>query len=99
MLTLPLPAIRRFLGARGPVRQPPNLIYRLRAWPELAQARRTADLYQVLSVMSNRPVTRQWIALRLRLEPAQVDALLRPLVASGAVEVIDPARFAVKPSL
>jgi hypothetical protein len=98
MLTLPLPAIRRLLGtAAAPVRQSPNLIYRLRAWPELAESRRTADLYQVLSVMSNRPVTRQWIALRMRCTPEQVDALLRPLIESGAVDVIDPARFDLRP--
>jgi hypothetical protein len=97
MLTLTLPSIRRFFSTPPPALQAPTVIYHLRAWPDLAESSRTADFYQVLSVMSNRPVTRQWIALRLRMEPAQVDALLRPLIASGAVDVIDPARFEIKP--
>jgi hypothetical protein len=96
MLSLSLPSIRRFLGAPHAAQQAPNFIYRLRAWPDLDELARTAEVYQVLSVMSSRPVTRQWIALHTRMEPEQVDALLARLVASGAVDVIDPARFAVK---
>jgi hypothetical protein len=97
MASLSLPVLRRFLGTRAPAGKAPNLIYRLRAWPELAESRRKAEIYQVLSVMSNRPVTRQWIALRMHMEPAQVDTLLRPLIASGAIEAIDPARFGISP--
>jgi hypothetical protein len=93
MLSFALPTLRRFLGAAPPAQENRNLIYRLRAWPDLAEAGRTAGVYQLLSVMSNRPVTRQWIAMRSRMEPRQVDALLRQLVAAGAVDVIDPARF------
>jgi hypothetical protein len=48
----------------------------------------------MLSVMSNRPVNRQWIQTRTRMTVQQLDDLLRYLVLDGAVEVIDPARFA-----
>jgi len=93
MLSLSLPTFRRFLGMRPPAQVPRNLIYRLRAWPDLAETRRTAGVYQLLSVMSNRPVTRQWIAIRSRMEPWQIDALLRQLEDAGAIDVIDPSSF------
>jgi hypothetical protein len=71
-----------------------NLIFRLRAWPSLPENGRTAEVYRILSVMSNRPVNRQWLLSRLELAPRQLDALLHQLVAQGSVEVIDPAQFA-----
>lgn len=71
-----------------------TLIFRLRAWPELPEHGRTADIYRILSVMSHQPVTRQWLLANSRMDLQQLDALLQQLVAEGAVEVIDPARFA-----
>ena len=44
--------------------------------------------------MSSRPLNRQWILAHTRIEAPQLEELLRTLVAQGAVEVIDPARFA-----
>ncbi|GAB3656939.1 hypothetical protein [Ramlibacter alkalitolerans] len=72
----------------------PELIFRLRAWPRLPENGRTAEVYRILSVMSNQPVNRQWLLGRFRLAPQQLDALLQQLVAQGSVEVIDPAAFA-----
>jgi hypothetical protein len=72
----------------------PDLIFRLKAWPQLRDAGRTADIYRMLSVMSSRPVNRQWLLANFRLAPPQLDDLLVELVAQGCVEVIDPARFA-----
>jgi hypothetical protein len=80
------PRRERTLGA--------HLIFRLRAWPSLPENGRTAEVYRMLSVMSNQPVNRQWLLGRFHLAPRQLDALLAQLVAQGSVEVIDPARFA-----
>jgi hypothetical protein len=103
MLTLTLDAMRRMFGPRGtgsfaatrPATRVPgaDLIYRLKAWPELTEPGRTAEIYRMLSVMSSRPVNRQWILTRTRMEPRQLEALLRKWVSEGAIEVIDPARF------
>ncbi|MBA2676554.1 hypothetical protein [Ramlibacter sp.] len=71
-----------------------ELIYRLKNWPDLPPAGKTADVYRVLSVMSNRAVNRTWILATCRLAPHEVDALLRWLVRQGAVEVIDVSHFA-----
>lgn len=71
-----------------------DLIFRLRAWPQLPEDGRTAEVYRMLSVMSNQPVNRQWLLARFRMAPQQLDALLQHLVAEGSVEVIDPVRFA-----
>jgi hypothetical protein len=74
-----------------------GLIYRLKHWPDLAEASKTADIYRTLSMMSHRPVNRRWILSTSRMSPAQVDALLRRLVADGAVEVTDTSAFAAQP--
>jgi hypothetical protein len=71
-----------------------DLIFRLRAWPQLPEDGRTAEVYRMLSVMSNQPVNRRWLLGRFQLGPQQLDALLQQLVAQGSVEVIDPAQFA-----
>jgi hypothetical protein len=71
-----------------------NLIFRLKAWPQLREPGRTAEIYRMLSVMSSQPVNRQWLLARFRVPPQQLDELLVQLVAQGCVEVIDPARFA-----
>jgi hypothetical protein len=71
-----------------------DLIFRMRAWPSLPEHGRTAAVYRMLSVMSNQPVNRQWLLARCRMAPQQLDALMQHLVAEGAIEVIDPARFA-----
>lgn len=105
MLKHTLATMRRLFGLPGQgfafaehdgAGRPPRttLIYRLRAWPLLPDADRTADIYRVLSVMSSRPLNRQWMLSNSRLAAPQLDALLQRLVDAGAVEVIDPARFA-----
>jgi hypothetical protein len=70
-----------------------NLIFRLKAWPQLPESGRTAEIYRVLSVMSNQPVNRQWLLARCRMAPHQLDKFLMHLVEEGALEIIDPARF------
>lgn len=104
MIATTLDTMRRLLGVPGrglscaeddPAPAPgADLIYRLKAWPRLPEAGRTADVYRMLSVMSSRPLNRQWILANTRIEPQQLDDLLRRLAAEGSVEVIDPARFA-----
>jgi hypothetical protein len=110
MLTLPLDTLRRLLalGRReatdGTAFEPTrpvsaqrlagHLIFRLKAWPQLPESGRTAEIYRMLSVMSSQPVNRQWLLARCSMPPAQLDALLLQLMAEGAVEVIDPAQFA-----
>ncbi|QJW83865.1 hypothetical protein HK414_07215 [Ramlibacter terrae] len=76
-----------------------DLIYRLRSWPELPETGRTADIYRIFSVMSQRPVNRQWILARSRMAPEQLDQLLLMLEAEGVLEVIDPRRFAGREAL
>lgn len=71
-----------------------DLIYRMKAWPRLPESGRTAEIYRMLSVMSNRPVNRHWLLSRARMDVQQLDALLGRLVEEGALEVIDPSRFA-----
>jgi hypothetical protein len=71
-----------------------DLIFRLKAWPQLPETGRTAQIYRMLSVMTQQPVNRQWLLARCGMEPKQLDALLLKLVADGALEVINPARFA-----
>ena len=66
-----------------------TLIYRLRHWPRIPSARKTAALLRTLSVMSHRPVNRRWILNNSRLDAGAVDSLLRRLMEQGAVEVID----------
>jgi hypothetical protein len=75
-----------------------DLIFRMKAWPQLPESGRTAEIYRMLSIMSNQPVNRNWLLERFRMAPQQLDELLSLLVAEGAVEVIDPSRFAAQPS-
>ena len=107
MLSMTFVSLRRLLGgsrqaadANGfqmtrPARTgSPDLIFRLKAWPQLGDSERTAEIYRILSVMSSQPVNRQWLRARCTMAPQDLDKLLRQLVAQGALEVIDPARFA-----
>lgn len=63
--------------------------YRLRAWPALPAAFRTAPVLRALSRMTLGPVTHEWFLDRTRLAPAQAEALLGDLVAHEFVERID----------
>lgn len=74
-----------------------SLIYRLRYWPELPIAERTADVFRVLSVMSTRPINRGWILAHSKLRAERLDRLLQRLVGEGAVEVIDADKSAAGP--
>ncbi|MDB5898625.1 MAG: hypothetical protein JWP22_1775 [Ramlibacter sp.] len=91
----PFEATRPFSGAAVPQN---NLIFRLKAWPDLPESGRTAEVYRMLSVMSSQPVNRQWLLARCRMAPKQLDDLLLKLLAEGALEVINPARFARAPA-
>lgn len=70
-----------------------GLIYRLKHWPDLPTAARTAGVLRALSVMSNRPVNRHWILANSRLQAHDVDRLLARLVEQDAVEVIDGSKY------
>jgi hypothetical protein len=80
------------MPAQGP-QLPGNLIFRMKSWPRLPEAGRTAEIYRVLSVMSSQPVNRQWLLARCTMAPRELDELLLQLVRDGALEVIDPSRF------
>ena len=82
------------LAWRGPVPAPKaeaapseahddGLVYRLKRWPDLPSAARTADVLRLLSVMSHQPVNRRWMISYSRLGAEHVDALLRGLVDRG----------------
>ena len=84
----------RFVVSERPVEQEGDgLVYRLRQWPELPTASRTADVFRALSVMSNRPVNRHWLLTHSKLPARQVDRLLQRLVDDGDVEVIDTSKY------
>ena len=70
-----------------------GLVYRLRHWPELPENLHTADVLRALSVMSSRPVNRQWILRHSRLKPQVLDRLLARLAESGDLEVLDTSKF------
>jgi hypothetical protein len=71
-----------------------DLIFRLKAWPQLPENGRKADVYRMLSVMSSQPVNRRWLLARFPIPPQQLDELLRRFIAEGAIEVIDPVAYA-----
>ena len=68
------------------------MIYRLKHWPDLPTQTRTANVLRALSMMSTRPVNRQWLLSHSKLQAHQVDLLLERLVAQDAVEVVHGAR-------
>lgn len=70
-----------------------SLIYRLTRWPDLPCQTKTAGVLRTLSVMSHRPVNRNWIIANSKLRPEQVDRLLERLVDEEAVQVIDGSKF------
>jgi hypothetical protein len=71
----------------------PDLIFRMKSWPQLPEHGRTAEVYRILSVMSSQPVNRRWLIAHCRMAPHELDSLLMQLVADGALEAIDPAQF------
>ncbi len=89
------PALQGTRSAPGEPRlRGDDLIFRLKAWPQLPESGRTAEIYRMLSVMSSQPVNRKWLVERCDMAPQQLDKLLARLVREGALEVIDPTRFA-----
>ena len=107
---LPLTLLRMFGAKRrpAPASLPPSTrpargdhraagadeIFRMKSWPQLPESGRTAEIYQMLSVMSSQPVNRRWLQHRCRMAPKDLDKLLVQLVRDGALEVIDPASYA-----
>lgn len=72
---------------------PGDLVYRLRHWPELPPAMRTAEVLRLLSMLSSRPLRRSWILERTRLREDHLEALTRRLSAQGALDILDPERL------
>jgi hypothetical protein len=70
-----------------------KLVYRLKQWPELPARHRTAEVYQALSLMSNRPVNRSWFLRHSRMKAKELDGLLDRLVTQGAIEVVDVSTY------
>jgi hypothetical protein len=68
-----------------------GLIYRLRCWPPLPAQCRTSRVFRVLALMSQTPVSQQWLLARSGLAPLQVDELILNLVVQRAVDVSDGA--------
>ena len=85
-------------GRDGAGHKSAGLIYRLKHWPELPSPARTAGVLRALSVMSSRPVNREWILAHSKLRAQDVDRLLARLIAQGAVEVIDAAQYTARPT-
>jgi hypothetical protein len=86
----------KFAAARSeipPLRFTGDPIFRMRSWPDLPEAGRTAEIYRMLSVMSSQPSSRRWLVEHSGIAPRRLDRLLAQLVREGAVEVIDPASF------
>jgi hypothetical protein len=83
-----------YLRATQPA--PVGLVYRLRQWPEhLPPTLRTANVLQALSLMSNRPVNRDWMVRHSTIKPAALDELLDILVSRGHVDVVDTSKFSL----
>jgi hypothetical protein len=57
--------------------------YRLRTWPQLRAAYRTAPIYRALSVMSTRPVSVAWFSRRAGLPVDQAQNIVNWLVSQG----------------
>lgn len=66
-----------------------GLTYRLRRWPPLPGACRTARVFRVLDLMSRQPVSQGWLLDRSGLTPVQVGELILNLVVQRAVDVSD----------
>ena len=70
--------------------------YRLRHWPEhVPGPLHTVEVLRALSVMSHRPVTREWLLRQSKLKPRMLDELLDLLSARGDLEVLDTSKFRV----
>lgn len=74
-----------------------HLIYRLKHWPRIPSASRTAEILRTLSVMSHRPVNRRWLMNHSGLAAREVDMLLRRLVEQGAVQITDAGEYPSDP--
>jgi len=57
--------------------------YRLRTWPKLRPAYRTAPIYRALSVMSTRPVSVAWFSRCSGLPADQAQNIVSWLVSQG----------------
>jgi len=75
--------------------QADSLIYRLRHMPErVPTSLRTAHVLRVLSVMSHRPVSRDWLLRHSKLKASVLDDLLGLLDEHGDLEIVDISGFA-----
>ena len=71
----------------------PSPAYRLRAWPDLPDALRTAAVFQAFSRMSQGPVSLPWFIRQTRLRPDDARDLFEQLVLGGQLQVIELAGF------
>jgi len=70
-----------------------TLVYRLRRWPDLPTTLRKASVYRALSVMSQRPVNRGWLARQAGMEQANIEELMHVLATQDALLVLDTAEY------
>lgn len=76
-------------GMTGQEDEAAGPVYRLRRWPPLPAQCRTSRVFRVLALMSQTPVSQQWLLARSGLAPPQVDELILNLVVQRAVDVSD----------
>lgn len=62
--------------------------YRLRAWPALRWADKTAPIYRALSVMSTRPVSVAWFAKRSGISTHRAQEIVDWLMVHDYAEAI-----------
>lgn len=70
-----------------------TLVYRLKRWPEMPAHLRKAPVFRALSIMSQRPVNRGWVARHAQMKPGQVEDLFHQLAVQDALHVIDTAGY------
>jgi hypothetical protein len=79
---------------KGTTLPPVQFAYRLRAWPALRSARRTAGVMQALTRMELGPVSKRWFVSACRLPARDAAFLLDELVQHGYVLELELAREA-----
>ena len=75
-----------------------DLVYRLKHWPELPPALRTAEVLRLVSLLSSRPVRRSWILSCTRLDEQRLSVLIKCLSAQQALDVLDPSCLPERPA-
>lgn len=66
----------------------PSHSFRLTHWPQMSDSFKTANVYRVLSVMSTKPVSWDWLCISLDQNNANAITLLQQLEQLKALEVL-----------